>query len=139
MVNTCACGRVKITVQHKPSYIYDCDCTLCRKSGAAWGYFKTAEVEVDGKTAAFSREDKSLPIVEIHSCVVCGATTHFLITEAYREENPKVDQIGVNMRLFDIEQLIDVEIEYPNGKDWSGEGKFGFRRQSRTLKPGATW
>ena len=139
MTNTCSCGSGIVTIRRKPEFIYDCDCSLCRKSGAAWGYFSSNEVEAEGQTIAFSRKDKSIPIVEIHSCAECGSTTHFTLTPAYKLENPSVDQIGVNMRLFDHEQLCDVEVQYPNGSEWSGKGPFEFRREPITLNPDSPW
>jgi len=139
MTNTCACGGVKVTVNRKPDFIYDCDCNLCRKSGAAWGYFTADEVTAEGQTTAFARKDKKTPIVEIHSCAVCGSTTHFKLTEIYQAEHPDVDQVGVNMRLFDTEQLDGVEVQYPSGSEWSGEGPFGFRRKPETLSPNNPW
>lgn len=139
MTNTCTCGSVTITIKKKPDYVYDCDCNLCRKSGAAWGYFASDQVEADGQTIAFARKDKSIPIVDIHFCTVCGSTTHFTLTDAYQAEHPDVDQTGVNMRLFDLDQLDGVEIQYPSGSAWSGEGPFGFRRESMTLSAETPW
>lgn len=139
MTNTCACGNVTVTIKRKPDYVFDCDCNLCRKSGAAWGYFAPEEVEAKGRTMAYSRNDKSIPIVAIHSCTECGSTTHFSLTDTYKAENPNIDQIGVNMRLFDHHQLSGVEIQFPNGSAWSGEGPFGFRRESMTLSSDTPW
>ena len=82
---------------------------------------------------------KTSQSVEIHSCAECGSTTHFTLTPAYKLENPSVDQIGVNMRLFDHEQLCDVEVQYPNGSEWSGKGPFEFRREPITLNPDSPW
>lgn len=139
MTNTCACGSVSVTVKRKPDFVYDCDCNLCRKSGAAWGYFTFEEVIAEGQTIAYSRKDKTVPIVEIHSCAVCGSTTHFNLTEVYKAKHPDVDQVGVNMRLFDADQLDGVEVQYPNGSAWSGKGAFGFRREPTTLSPDNPW
>ena len=38
MTGTCLCGAVTVTVDDRPDYIHDCNCSLCRKAGAAWGY-----------------------------------------------------------------------------------------------------
>ena len=119
MTNTCACGNVTVTVKRKPGFIYDCDCNLCRKSGAAWGCFTADEVLAEGQTIAFARKDKLVPIVKVHSCAVCGSTTHFNLTQEYQAEHPDLDQVGVNMRLFDAEQLDGVEVQYPSGSEWS--------------------
>ncbi|MEO0549702.1 MAG: aldehyde-activating protein [Pseudomonadota bacterium] len=139
MTNTCACGSVTVTVKHKPDFIYDCDCTLCRKSGAAWGYYGPDDMLADGEVISYARKDKLEPIVEIHSCKTCGATTHFTLTEAYKAKHPGRDQVGVNMRLFDPQQLEGVEVQYPHGSAWSGTGPFGFRKPAITISGQEPW
>lgn len=139
MTSSCACGNVEVRIAKKPDYIYDCNCNLCRKSGGAWGYFLTADISVTGKTIPFERCDKPNPVVEIHSCYTCATTTHFVLTKNYKTKNPSVDQVGVNMRLFDPEHLQGVEIHYPNGKDWSGEGPFRFRREIMQITQNDPW
>ncbi|MEL7128497.1 MAG: aldehyde-activating protein [Pseudomonadota bacterium] len=139
MTSTCACGTIEISIKKTPDFIFDCNCSLCRKVGAAWGYFKSADVSVLGHTASYSRVDTSTPIVEIHSCKVCSATTHFVLTDAYQAKFPDIDQVGVNMRLFDPEALVGVDVQYPNGKDWSGDGPFGFRRNAMTISDEHPW
>jgi hypothetical protein len=139
MTSTCACGAVEITIGKPPEYIYDCNCSLCRKTGAAWGYFAPAEVTSVGETIPFIRKDKLQPIVAIHSCAQCATTTHFVLTDSYKAQHPGIDQIGVNMRLFDPETLVGITVHYPNGKDWSGEGPFGFRRKALKISAKSPW
>ena len=139
MTSTCICGAVSVTIDKKPEFIYDCDCSLCRKSGGAWGYFASSAVTTTGTTVPFVRKDKAAPIVEIHSCESCGATTHFELTQSYQSENPSFDQVGVNMRLFSPDELEGVDVYYPNGKDWSGEGAFGFRREQMKISRDLPW
>ena len=43
------------------------------------------------------------------------------------------------MRLFDPEALTGIEIHYPDGKAWSGEGPFGFRKPSLVIGPETPW
>jgi hypothetical protein len=130
MTGSCICGAVTVSVTKKPDFIHDCNCNLCRKSGAAWGYYSTSEVAAAGDTSIFMRKDKPGAVVHVHSCVVCGATTHFDLSEAFRADNPSVDQVGVNMKLFSPLDLNDVEVRYPDGMNWSGEGAFGYRRSA---------
>lgn len=139
MTATCLCGSVHVTIEERPAFIFDCNCSLCRKSGAAWGYFKPEAVKAEGKTTAFSRTDKSSPAVDIHSCAQCGATTHWTRTESFRAQHGVNDMAGVNMRLFDPDALQGVEIQFPDGKTWSGEGPFGFRRDAFTIAEGTRW
>lgn len=139
MTSTCACGAVEITVKRPPEFIYDCNCNLCRKTGSAWGYFAPREVTAVGRTTTFVRTDKPVPIVAIHACAQCSSTTHFVLTDTYKAQHPGIDQVGVNMRLFDPDALNGIDVHYPNGKDWSGEGPFGFRRQALKISPETPW
>jgi hypothetical protein len=135
----CLCGAVSVTIDARPEFINDCNCSLCRKSGAAWGYFPSASATATGTTVSFVRRDKAVPSVEIHSCASCAATTHFVLTSAFRERNEGVDVVGVNMRLFEPEDLDGVEVRFPNGRDWPGEGPYGYRRAAITIGDGAPW
>lgn len=139
MTGTCICGAVRVTIDAKPAFLHDCNCSLCRKSGAAWGYFATSCVMITGDTLRFLRRDKDVPIVAVHACLTCAATTHFEPTSAYKTKNPSVDLIGVNMRLFDPDALHGVEVRYPDGKDWSGHGPYEFRREAWTIGESAPW
>jgi hypothetical protein len=135
----CLCGTVSVTVEAKPDFINDCNCSLCRKAGAAWGYFPSSSVTTSGNTVPFVRRDKSSPSVEVHSCASCATTTHFVLTESFKERNREADLIGVNMRLFDPDELHGVEIRFPNGKDWPGEGSYEYRRPAMTISDAAPW
>lgn len=139
MTGNCLCGAVSITIDAKPEFINDCNCSLCRKLGGAWGYFVSTSVQTTGKTQTVLRADKKTPGVEVHSCVVCAATTHWVLTKEFKKKNPSVDQMGVNMRLFDPDALKGVEVRFPNGKDWDGEGPFGYRRPPLTIGDRVCW
>ena len=139
MVASCLCGRVAVTVDAKPDFIHDCSCSLCRKVGAAWGYYGSASVSVTGTTRGFVRADKPNPGTSVHSCLHCGTTTHFEATDEFQRQNPSADLVGINMRIFDPDDLVGVEVRYPDGKNWSGEGSFGYRRGPLTIGDGTRW
>ena len=96
-------------------------------------------VEVADLRKEFSRRDKKAAATEIHTCAVCGATTHFELTAAFKATNPGVDIMGVNMRLFEPGELNGVEVRFPNGKDWPGEGPYEFRRAALTISDATPW
>lgn len=125
---TCQCGSVKITLGHKPDFINDCNCSLCTCATGAWGYFNTDHVRVTGQTKPYVRPDRPNPIVELHSCVICGDTTHWHITAGYKQSPSVTDQMGVNMRHFAATDLVGVEVRFPDGKAWSGEGDYTYRQ-----------
>lgn len=139
MTNNCIFGEVSVTVDAKPPFIFNCNCNLCRKSGAAWGYYHPSSVSVIGNTTSFYRKDKENPTVDVHSCSACAATTHFEINADFKIEKPSTHQVGVNMRLFDPTDLEGVKLHYPNGKEWTGEGPFSFRRRSLKVRKKSPW
>lgn len=128
----CHCGRVTVRTGKRPDFIHECNCTLCRKSGAIWGYFQPDDVAIDGESAGYSRHDKAEPGVSIRFCPSCGVTTHFALTDATIAKFGN-SMLGVNMRLADESDLSGIELRYPDGRAWSGEGAFGYVRKARII------
>ncbi len=116
MKGGCHCGAVSVALQSKPEYINLCDCSLCAKSGGAWGYFTSDQVTVSGMTSSYRRADYDKPAVEMRFCANCGTTTHWVLTE-----NFEGDRVGVNMRIFDPAELNGIEARTLDGSNWSGE------------------
>ena len=129
---SCLCGQVTIEIGKKPDFVNECNCLLCSKSGAQWSYFHPSEVTVEGATQGYSRDDKVDPAAQIHFCRKCGATTHFVLTESAIARFGN-SQMGVNMRLADERDLAGIELRYPDGRAWSGEGGFGYVRDARII------
>ena len=129
---SCHCGQIRIEIRKRPDYINACNCTLCRKSGARWAYFDPSEVSVEGTANRYCRQDKAEPATDIQFCANCGATTHFTLTES-AASRLGISLIGVNMWLADESDLTGIELRYPDGRAWSGEGPFGHVREARIL------
>ncbi len=132
MTLSCLCGQVNIALERKPDFINECNCTLCSKTGAHWGYFSPAEVRVDGSTTGYRRADKDDPNAEVHFCAGCGATTHFVLTESAVSRFGNT-LMGVNMWLAEARGLDGIELRYPDGQAWSGAGGFDYVREPRVL------
>ena len=139
MTGQCLCGAVSVTIKDKPDFINDCNCSLCRKSGGAWGYFASDEVHTAGGTITAVRSDRATPGVEIHSCKVCATTTHWTLTANFKSLHPNADQMGVNMRLFDHSDLRGVEVRFPDGNEWTGNGPYGYRRAAMIISDQTPW
>jgi hypothetical protein len=116
----------------RPDFIHECNCTLCRKAGARWGYFEPPEVSVEGEAEGYCREGKDDPSAQIQFCGRCGSTTHFVLTESAVAKHGNV-VMGVNMRLAEESDLAGIELRYPDGKSWSGQGAFGYVREVRII------
>ena len=121
MKGSCHCGRVTIEVARRPDYLNQCNCTLCVKLAGLWAYYSQAEVEIVGETRAYRRADMDPPMLGTHFCPDCGATTHWAPTEHF-----KADRTGINMRLFEPEELLGIEVRYGDkrGPDYDGERRY---------------
>lgn len=139
MTANCLCGAVSVTIEAKPDFIHDCNCSLCRKTGGAWGYFPTGMVTSSGDTISYLRQDKANAAAEVHACKTCATTTHWVFSDEFRAQHPEVDLMGVNMRLFDPGDLKDIEVRFPNGNDWAGAGPFDYRRDAMTIGDTTPW
>ena len=129
---SCLCGQVRVEIPKRPDFINECNCTLCSKSGARWTYFHPSEVSVVGTMNGYSREDKEVPAAEIRFCANCGSTTHFILTASAVSKFGN-SQMGVNMRLADEKDLVGIELRYPDGRAWPGNGAFGYVREARII------
>lgn len=129
---SCLCGRVRVTLARRPDYVNECNCLLCRKSGARWAYFHPSEVTVEGASKTYCRADKADPAARLGFCDTCGVTTHWTLTESAAAKYGNT-LMGVNMGLADEAELAGIELRYPDGKAWSGEGGFTYIREPRIL------
>ena len=49
---TCHCGAVRVDVPRKPRRLTSCNCSICRRYGTLWAYYKVSEVEVTAARGA---------------------------------------------------------------------------------------
>ena len=93
---TCHCGAVRIGIQRKPRHLTSCNCSICRRYGALWAYFKSSEVKITAagdKTCAYVWGNMTLQFVR---CKDCGCVIAW-----ERLQPKKTSKMGVNMRNFD--------------------------------------
>ncbi len=107
---TCHCGAVKIEVPRRPRSLTNCDCSICRRYGTLWAYYKKTEVKITaepGATSAYAWGRKTLNFVR---CNVCGCITHWEPVVPERGT-----RMGVNARNFEPAQLGRVRIRLLDG------------------------
>ena len=129
---SCLCGQIRAELSKRPDFIHECNCTLCSKTGARWGYFHPSEVSVDGNAKGYCREDKEDPAAEIRFCKNCGSTTHFNLTASAVSKFGNT-MMGVNMLLADERDLAGVELRFPDGQAWAGAGELAYVRKARII------
>mgnify|MGYP003578681133 FL=1 len=129
---SCLCGRVRIELRRRPDYIHECNCTLCTRTGAHWSYFIPSEVAVEGRTTGYCREDKDYPNAQIHFCGACGSTTHFVLSASAVARFGNC-LMGVNMWPAEPRELAGIQLRFPDGRSWPGEGEFAYLREALVI------
>jgi hypothetical protein len=113
MRGTCHCGRVAWEVDTPPESVTACNCTICRRYGALWGYgYIGHDIRVSGETATYRRGDGGA--IDFHFCRHCGCVTHYVATNADREGRR---QTGINLRLTEPEPIAGLPIDHFDGLD----------------------
>lgn len=85
-----------------------------------------------GAAKGYCREDKDDPNAKVLFCPTCGATTHFVLTpNAVSKFGNSL--MGINMWLADAQDLAGIELRYPDGQAWGGEGDFAYVQEARII------
>ena len=112
---SCHCGAVKVQVPHAPEEVKECNCSICRRTGAVLAYYSPKDVRVSGLTDTYIWGDRE---IEFHRCKVCGNFTHWAPVDK------TLDRMGVNVRLMPPEMLTDLRILKFDGADtWTVIGE----------------
>jgi hypothetical protein len=107
---TCHCGAVRLEVARRPRRLTDCNCSICRRYGTLWAYYKEEAVRVvcaRGATSSYSWGDKSLRFVR---CNTCGCITHWQRIRSTAEST-----MGVNARNFEPGEIASVRVRKLDG------------------------
>ncbi len=91
MQGKCHCGQVQVSVPHPPSSVTECHCSICRRYGALWAYYRVEDVTVTGITGVYVWGRKR---IAFHHCGKCGCVIAWLPQGDYPE-------CGVNARMLD--------------------------------------
>ncbi|USD61851.1 aldehyde-activating protein [Vibrio sp. SCSIO 43140] len=107
---SCHCGNVQLSFESMPESVTSCNCSICRRYAALWGYFSPEDVLVTIKkieTKAYRWGDG---YIDFQHCSICGCVTHY-------SSSGKADssRTAINFRLAD--NLANLHIRYFDGAD----------------------
>lgn len=105
----CHCGNVAIAVA-APSQLTECNCSICSRYSALWGYYLPEKVAITVGAAGvhtYSHGDRELEFVR---CTGCGCVTHYRVMEGLPD--PK---IAVNFRLAAVALTRDIPRRFFDG------------------------
>jgi hypothetical protein len=112
LTGTCHCGAVQIDIPRRPRMLTSCNCSICRRYGVLWAYYKAADVRIrckPGATEYYSWGRKALKFVR---CKTCGCIINWK-----RIRQRKVAYMGVNARNFAPEVLDSIRVRTLDGAD----------------------
>ena len=94
----CHCEAVRFEIAGPPQWVLDCNCTLCRRYGALWTYFRDPATRAKllmtpdaGTTDTYTWLDAD---IAFHRCKVCGCVTHMV---ALKADPPAIFAVNARM------------------------------------------
>lgn len=72
----CDCGNVRLFAP-EPAQVTCCNCGICRRYMALWGYFRPDEVEIVTGAAGRASHQRGDREIEFLRCAACGCVTHY--------------------------------------------------------------
>ena len=109
---TCHCGGVKVEVPREPESVTDCNCSICRRYGVLWAYYKDAEVTLTAAPDSvddYAWGDKMLKFIR---CKHCGCVMQWKSVTVGPDS-----QTGVNARNFEPSIIGEVPVRLLDGAD----------------------
>jgi len=106
---TCHCTAIRITFPPLREPALECLCSICRRYGALWAYYKPDEVHVEGDDAIEAYVWGKARI-SFNRCKNCGCMTHYTVL---RDTEPRV---AVNCRMLEREEFDRLESEQSDGE-----------------------
>lgn len=109
---TCHCGAVEVAVPRRPRSLTNCNCSLCRRYGVLWAYYRDPQVRLLAAPGATEDYVWGAARLKFTRCKACGCVMQW----RHREAGPKA-WAGVNARNFEPAALGDVRIRLLDGAD----------------------
>jgi len=124
IIASCHCGRTELELPSKPTKLNECQCSVCYKYGAMWGYYTRGDVTVTTtvgtKLDKYVRDDEGADgDISFNRCGHCGCMTHWWGTDPYDGDD---HQMGVNCRLLPMSAIEGVERKLGKGPTKESEG-----------------
>jgi hypothetical protein len=106
----CHCGSIRVEVPRRPRTVTDCNCSICRRYGTLWAYYRADTVRVRQPPRAASEYVWGDKLLRFVRCGRCGCVTHW-----ERIEPKDGGKMGVNARNFEPSVLEGARIRHLDG------------------------
>jgi hypothetical protein len=109
---SCHCGKVRIEVGALPATVTDCNCSICRRYGALWGYYRRDQVRLMADPDALSAYVWGDRTIEFWHCRNCGCMTHYQSVEKKPDS-----RFVINARMLPLATLQSLKVRRLDGAD----------------------
>jgi hypothetical protein len=106
---TCHCGAVRIAAPRAPEEVLDCRCSICRRLGALWSYWRPSEMTIEAPADADGTYLWGERSIVFHHCRHCGCTTHWTPVD------PSIERMAINSRLLEPHVLAQARVRVSAG------------------------
>jgi hypothetical protein len=116
LTGSCHCGAVRVTIPRKPRSVTDCNCSICRRYGVLWAYYKARTVRLEAKRGALESYAWGRKALKFVRCATCGCVM------CWQRIKPTAEsRTGINIRNFGLDVLGSVRIRPLDGAAWGGK------------------
>src|SRR5690606_8844230 len=94
-----------------PETVTDCNCSICRRYGVLWAYYRMGQVRVVAAEGALDDYVRSGGELAFRRCATCGCVTQWVAADGAGQRT------GVNARLMDPAVLAKARVRRLDGAD----------------------
>jgi len=114
---TCLCGAVKVGAAKRPRQVTQCNCSVCRRYGTLWAYYRAPEVAIVAPRRALKAFSRDKGVLQFVHCATCACVICW--------KWPGHERMGINTRLLDHDKMANVPIKVLDGdKTWHTLGTY---------------
>src|SRR5262245_65259433 len=74
---SCHCGAIRLEFARRPRKLTQCNCSICRRYGAIWAYYRRKSVQVACRRSALAVYSWGHKGRQFYRCKNCGSVTHY--------------------------------------------------------------
>ncbi len=109
---SCHCGNVQLSVPHLTDTATECNCSICSRYAARWGYFTEQQVEVSVGEKGLQAYSYGDNMIAFQHCKNCGCLTHYTSTTPGPEA-----RLAINYRMFGLDVMNTPVVRHFDGAD----------------------
>lgn len=117
---TCLCNAVQLGAARLPRQVTQCNCSVCRRYGTLWAYYRRTAVSIIAPRGALEDTSVRKGGLKFVRCRLCGCVI------CWDGRSKALDRrMGINTRLLDHVQMAAVPVKVLDGdKTWRTLGTY---------------